>query len=400
MPPKELLIVDPLLIDTVGHQFEYTKSIAVAARSRGLNVKIAVNRRVTPSVQQALQATPMFSHSLYNTAIKMANSPSVIKQLNGLLWIVQFFFEWRRSIFVKDIRAETLIFLPNCTDVNVFSLIVWLRMRRPVRRPRLICLFRFNPRFTMRFVGWMMRSLVHQGTVALVTDSTLLANEYSRRTGLRYDVFPIPHLPEALSCHTVSPRDSSRSLQVVFLGMARLEKGIDILSQAIPYLDQDVRANKLKFVIQCGGLGHEPEIFGVVKQLEALQVQYGPAITLIQRSLETKEYYNLLIESDIVLIPYRKQAFYAKTSGIFTEALAAAKPVVVTNGTWMSAQLEHYNSGVTFEDGDPVNLANSIRYICTNFEQEKAKAIENRTRWNVSHGPEIVLDKILSYWDK
>jgi glycosyltransferase involved in cell wall biosynthesis len=118
-------------------------------------------------------------------------------------------------------------------------------------------------------------------------------------------------------------------------------------------------------------------------------------VQLIERALLEDEYYRLLQEADVVVIPFRKNEYHARTSGTFTEALAAGKPVVVTRGTWMSDQLERFGAGITFRDGDVDDLARAILDVRDQYPRLAKQALNRRGAWIAYHNPEHFLDELL-----
>src|SRR5207249_2422257 len=61
-------------------------------------------------------------------------------------------------------------------------------------------------------------------------------------------------------------------------------------------------------------------------------------VELITEPLSSKEYWDLLSSGDIVLLPYDRDSYYARSSGILAESLAAGIPSLVPAGTWMAKQ--------------------------------------------------------------
>jgi hypothetical protein len=54
--------------------------------------------------------------------------------------------------------------------------------------------------------------------------------------------------------------------------------------------------------------------------------------------LSTEDYRALVFSSDIILLPYDRDNYYARSSGILVESLVAGIPVIVPAGTWMAEQ--------------------------------------------------------------
>ncbi|WP_376967229.1 hypothetical protein ABNQ39_35575 (plasmid) [Azospirillum sp. A26] len=121
-----------------------------------------------------------------------------------------------------------------------------------------------------------------------------------------------------------------------YLGDARLEKGFHLIPAAIDRLDRDhVAPGLLRFQLQSYVPQARPEL-KILQALEHLRSMSRSAVRTLPRPLSVPEYNQLLDRSDFVLIPYTRLNYTARSSGIFTEALAAGKPVIVPAGTWMS----------------------------------------------------------------
>ena len=151
-------------------------------------------------------------------------------------------------------------------------------------------------------------------------------------------------------------------VHVVYIGDARTEKGYHWL----PHLVSDAFAGQLpvRFTFQSNfNVPHgEPAAVVARAQLEAMsdaQKRAGsfgakhhadrsgktgsplfvPQVDLIKQPLASDEYRKLLLDADVVVIPYDRDNYYARSSGVFAEALVAGKPVIVPAGTWMASQL-------------------------------------------------------------
>ena len=155
---------------------------------------------------------------------------------------------------------------------------------------------------------------------------------------------PLPcfHAPLVPLSHTASDGPATRAeasalRHVVYLGDARTEKGYHWL----PRLVEDAFAAKLpaRFTLQSNYNvpGGEPAAVVARARLEAAAADRR--VRLIPHALGSEEYRRLLFAADVVVIPYDRDHYYARSSGVFAEALAAGKPVVVPAGTWMAAEL-------------------------------------------------------------
>jgi glycosyltransferase involved in cell wall biosynthesis len=64
----------------------------------------------------------------------------------------------------------------------------------------------------------------------------------------------------------------------------------------------------------------------------------GCQIRLLPDQLPRADYWGWMRDADLILLPY-DLSYVERTSGIFVEAIAAGKPVLVTAETWMAHEL-------------------------------------------------------------
>ncbi len=71
--------------------------------------------------------------------------------------------------------------------------------------------------------------------------------------------------------------------------------------------------------------------------------------SMIEKSLTSEQYDQLLRSADVVVIPYRPEAYGGRTSGIFGEALAAGKVVIASRWPWIERRMGEFPCGVRME---------------------------------------------------
>jgi glycosyltransferase involved in cell wall biosynthesis len=94
------------------------------------------------------------------------------------------------------------------------------------------------------------------------------------------------------------------------------------------------------------------------------------------------------------VLPRLLRLYRSQTSGPFVEALAAGKPVVVTDNSWMADQLKKYGAGTTFEDQDSGGLADAIRRLASNYNEFRARACRAAKEWASFHNPDRLYEMI------
>ena len=167
--------------------------------------------------------------------------------------------------------------------------------------------------------------------VAFFTDSEQLANDYDRVAPGLFRVLPIPLAapkPAVTPAHGV--------LTISYMGFATARKGYHHLPAIIAKLWADwVENGRMRFVIQSHiPRSHLSELGVVRDRLRSL----GPGVSLTHDIQSNEEYRRTLLNSDIMLMPYDPEQYFAQTSNVCTEALTCGIPVVVPGGTWLARQ--------------------------------------------------------------
>ncbi len=149
----------------------------------------------------------------------------------------------------------------------------------------------------------------------------------------------------------------------------------------------------MEFVLQgfIGSHHHEP----IRPFLEHIKKLSGPNLAVIERTLGEADYHALLLSADVVLVPYERPHYVSRTSGVFVEAIANGKPVVVTGRTWMSRQLGDSGAGIVFDDSDPKNLADAIAEAARRLPELREKTEKFRAEYGRFHNPGAFLRALM-----
>jgi hypothetical protein len=169
------------------------------------------------------------------------------------------------------------------------------------------------------------------------TDTAELTTQYNRLGLGRFQTLPIP-AAEDFAIGATAIR-SPGPLRVRYVGDARNEKGYHYLPRLVGDLwTEYVASGRVRFDFQSNFSTPQgsPETVLARLQLESFPAEH---VRLLTHSLTPAEYRALVLDADVIVLPYEQSAYQARSSGIFVEALAAGKPVVVPSGTWMALQL-------------------------------------------------------------
>ncbi len=123
------------------------------------------------------------------------------------------------------------------------------------------------------------------------------------------------------------------------MGDARREKGYHLLPAIAWNLKKDyLETGTARFVVQSNPNSREGAVETAIPRAE-LACFPSSMVALYDEPLSAAAYKDLLLCSDITLLPYERNAYRARSSGILAESLAAGIPVIVPAGTWLSRQL-------------------------------------------------------------
>ncbi len=392
---QKFYLADPAISNSIGHYSEYASSISKAVQKSGIEFIVLARSDVTPELARKIKARPTFQKDFWYRPIK---SQKLGFFINPVLtnWIN--FVDLRRA-FSRTTLDNTLIFVPTIDHYQLLGWILWMALLPPKNRPCLAMLFRYsyelNPgEFTKRSLwaklGFALSSLFYKsGKIRFFTDSHRLSKQYQQLSGMHFSVLPIPHTGDiAYIGNDAETLPEASILNIVSLGDAREEKGYVTICKAIEKItsvDPEM-INKVHFILQCF-ISHPSHVLmgQFTQELEKLKL---PNVTFFHRNLNRSEYAALIKTADIILLPYSQRVYYARTSGPFTEALAAGKVVIVPNDTWMSDMLVQYGAGKIIKNDDPDGLVNAIIEAVKDYPHLSTIARQSSKRWTDFHNPD------------
>ena len=400
-----ICVVDPWLRDYVGHSFNYASSIGREIGSRGIEFRVLGARDCIPSIQQSLPVEPIFRPLPMESSNWNNRVAQVFEKCAKLGLNYARFSGDLAAVEARSLDSRWILFLENARHINLLAWTRWLRRFQPLKSPAFVVMLRFSY-FDRRRGRWaetavlvrlalrMLEKASRRYQIRLVADSQQLASEYRSLTRLPVSVLPSPYTV-GLFPKTMGGRrfPLGRAINVLLPGRPSLSKGVATFAMAIKRLAERRQFSGLTFTLQDYDTPlREPELTRSITMLEQLGL---PEIHIVQGPLGEEEYYRLLSEADLVVLPYYQEDYYAMSSGPFVEALALGKPVVVTEGTWMSTQLERFGAGLTVRDRDPEHLARAICAARENYRSLTEQAAERRESWIAYHNPQNFVDELI-----
>lgn len=385
---KKLLICEEGLLGYKGHFYSWIKAIRSIHVEAGVEVLVASNKQVIPEIKEEFKAFPTYA---FNNWSGVYDSQKVWKRYISVF--KHNLYVWRETrTLLNNIGSVDCILLPA---VRIHHLIAWKKLcseglGHKFKRVILFLLTseavydesfeQYTFKRTSRLIKFVLNNFkeeVANGTVILAGDSHITCKEYESLSGLPFRVFPSPGagLQAAQQVNLYeNVKDESISTFVI-LGVSVIDKGIDILQEAILKLLADKPNMPAKFILQWSTptIDYNGNVVVISEKL-----RHAKQVELIETTLDDEEYRNYFLQADFIVLPYRRKVYFNRISGVAVEAACAGIPMVVTENTWLEWAMNEYGAGVTVKDGDVTDLADKISLCIKEKESKKIEAFNKK----------------------
>lgn len=393
METERLVIIDEFLSSKTGHYYEYDKSVKEIYESKSNDVTVYGPKNIDSDIQHELSVKNIFN---INYTPKYRN----IKILGPILFRLSYWWQLKKSLtFICDQERKDNVnfFVPNVYWYNILPYAyVFSKIDCKASLLYRVSLIETIgvPNSFKASMPWIYRTaykwLNKNPKVKFVTDSDVIAAEFSSLYQDKMFVLPIPHLFEI---HSIASPQNNHIRNLYLPGGARIEKGLEVITNALIYLDEHDHEflSTIQLTLQVFGDKERNEIDQCLNRLKKTSLSLR-----VLGSLSSNDYKKELIESDIILIPYlNSHGYRARTSGILSEAIACEKPFITTKDSWMAVQAEKYETGLTIEENNAQELALAIKALVSNYQDFKEKSINAKEKWLAFHSKDNFY-KILS----
>lgn len=348
---RQFILLDHSIVDAGGHYLEYARSLLGAAKAEGFRTVLAINQDgLDLECPEADLIIKPFSKTFWEnqTQSKMRTIAGFLFNKIGmgvqLACAEKFAGELAILIRQAEITDSDIVFIPTLGGTELMGISLYsgykaaarvhwhLLFRRDVPPPRAW----FDVK--SRVVKWQVKgsfilanAAFKIGTCKFYTDTEELTYRYESMGVGVFNTLPIPideHLGYKQAWH-------EGPLVVSYIGDLRVEKGGHLLPIIIESLRNDgFDASRVVFRIQ-GNLPKGTTSRALVRAKKALTSKKWSGVEVLDGPLNRETYRDLLLGSDVVLLPYSTTNYAARSSGVFAEAVAAGIPTIHPLDSWM-----------------------------------------------------------------
>ena len=417
----QFIILDQSLTNADGHHYDMDRSVAKAAATFGLTPRVAANRAFdttlpfeeapvdrwfsqtwvdahqTKAAQAARRAIEAFPRALQPALLSAAGHVRRMLTPKNAAAVAPLPFGSEAVAYLRtrDVAAGDHVFVHTLAGAELHALCeaistsdlqarVHVVLRRDADEPVM------SKGVPGGYSALLARIAEHprlSDQVRLYTDTeALTAQHRALEPRLPFRTLPIPIPP--IMADIADAARAPGPLRLVYLGNARCEKGFQALPDAMLALHAAVLpATELIAQANSNTSLSEHVIDDARRRLRALD-----NVQLIEAPLASDIYGRLLAAADLVLLPYNAKDYRRRSSGVLIEALAAGKPVVVPENSWLSDTAPE-DCAVRFEGYASFGAA--IVRAVQNIDALSAAARAGAPDWRSRHSPSALIQMLL-----
>jgi glycosyltransferase involved in cell wall biosynthesis len=399
---RHIHILDPQLADLGGHYFNHDYQLVREVQRRGLAVSLYGRKPAKLTECQGVAITPVFTNDIF---LEKATDP-LIWPIENFSALNQAFLEDLLSLGAERFHSDDLVYFPNILQNQVQAVAQWLQRLPAANRPAVALMFRYlnhamdyvqsrqNKDMIALYYRFAVRELraAHPRTL-ICADTTELARAYQQITG-----GPVVELPNPMDVSglldAAPTRPENAAPVVVYQGHTSPLRGFHFLPDII---ERCARLQpRPRFVVQLQNresalsMGLGP----VVQRLEAFSPEL---VRVVPGALSQEDYFRLLTDADVVLLPYTPTFYGSGSSGVFTEAASIGKVVVVSAGTVPARQGREYDLGVvTADKWTPAAMAEAVATALQRLPELRAKSAAGAERYRRENCAPAFWEKLLA----
>jgi glycosyltransferase involved in cell wall biosynthesis len=394
---ERLFVLDPGLAHQRGHHMHFAEGIARDAGARGIETHFFVARSAEIDDLAGRPFHKVFRHSFYNDL-----SPD---PYDGAL---QDFHQGSNTY--RDDLAVLLQFRPGAGDLIVQPTASFrtvggfakFRLASACTSPAAFLFHHMMPKgigtapgtlggAIARMTGRMVTTLATRGRHRIGCTNAVLADKLAAAMDVEIPVLPLPHWyePEDAVPEPVFRPAAPGVATVAFVGALRKEKGGSRMSEIV---DATARARiGARLVVQSSD--PDPALLPPMRALHE-----AGRIELVERELTDGEFARLVTDATLLLLPYDREPYAERISGLFCLAAACGTPCIVPDGTWMADRIgDGSAAGVAYGGERVEDIVAAMGRAVGDAARLHAEAASRADHWTSRESGSALLDALIEW---
>ena len=408
----DVIVLDNGLVSCGEHSYQLLMEVCDALSQRSISYRVFGMKRMDAAVVRDIGATPWFSRSLYWGYRR--RFPSKRNFIGDTFAMARNFVQRRRTfseqstwrvlneVYRRDLarlppdvwQRDNIIVVPGISQNQILGLTRHLLSLPWAALPNVVCQLMFAPNWTpwdqtgergaayYRQAFDLARELIGK-SLFFTTENEALAKLYLQQFGIETTLLPI-----VLRAPQAQPNPKG-TVRFGFFGYSKSEKGFHLLPEAIEICW--ARNLPVDFTVQVQHSNWERETIEAEQKLRRLS-----GIELIEGVMSSAEYAQITNAVDVTLLPYDPDRFGLRGSGLYTEAVAAGRPVIAARGIYAATEIESgVAEGEIFAPYTSEALADAIERLLPHLAESQSKAAQAAREFASRHSGAAYVDVIL-----
>ena len=228
--------------------------------------------------------------------------------------------------------------------------------------------------------------------ITLYVESPIVQQRLLEMFGVETKLWPMIGVTDVHSLESAVACAGSNQRPVVFFpASTQFAKGADIACEAIIRYNETF-GDDVDFVLR--EMLNDRQSANAQLRVMLDAVAKYENVELVSGAVSDQDYARLYARADVVVIPYRRASFYARTSAAVVDSLYFACPVLVADDTWLSSETKKFDQQYTFADGDDYALVRTLRGALLDRKKHRKMPSEHRDRWRELYGAQSLVDAV------
>lgn len=383
-----ILYLDPDLRDNIGHYLPYAKMLSQTAKFKDIDLVIAAHSKFPNKLHGNLSVYCTYSKSSYEVH-KDYRNPTISEVTDAS----KLFAKESQLIIDKYVNTcDIVCFIPNALLYHIEAVAKLVNIYPESVRFVLINRFDISC-YNISSANTIIQLLNEPKIVNRIrigTDTSKLRTAMQMIGFNNIELSPYPH--KAIQTQSIAKITKRSDILIGHIGHTKLDKGILEVIDASYLLETSQLKHLITVIIQ---ICHSDSI--LIDRLVAFAQLCSGNIRWHFGELDELNYWKVLHDIDIIILPYHYKKYRHRSSGIFVDAILSQTITIVPQNTWMADICQEYNTGYVISDISPRTIVNAVTNILNSIDLYRTKAQEAQQLWIKTNTPELLIDFITDW---